>query len=98
PPHPPSLPPRRSSDLASSGVPPSPLMRFASFAAVVVLPLPLTPTTRITCGRAPSGAGGAVGPSTATSASLTALRTFGTVVARPSDRKSTRLNSSHQII
>src|SRR2546428_254949 len=69
---------------ARSGVAPASLSRFASFAAVVVLPLPFTPTTRITRGDA--GARfrlGSLDASSATSTSRTASSALGTVFSVP---------------
>src|SRR2546425_4332063 len=71
---------RNVSAAASSGRSPASFRRFASFAAVVVFPLPFTPTTRTTRGVAPSPPS-AVSPASApTSVSRTASRSFGTVV------------------
>ena len=46
---------RKVSPAASSTLRPSPLKRWASFAALVVFPVPLTPTIRITNGLAGDG-------------------------------------------
>jgi hypothetical protein len=75
---------RNVSAAASNGVSPDSRSRFASFAAVVVLPLPFTPTTSTTRGRAVEASGAAGAERTAASASRTASSTFGTVFALPS--------------
>src|SRR6266849_5943063 len=80
---------RNVSAAARSGVSPASLNRFASFAAVVVLPLPFTPTTRITRGRAALVRRDAsFAASSATSTSRTASSALGTVFSPPVDARS----------
>src|SRR5437867_2205548 len=70
---------RKVSAAARSGRSPASFSRFASFAAVVVFPLPLTPTTRMTRGFWPCPRSRTSPASAATRVSRTAASAFGIV-------------------